>query len=70
MKKTKSETLDRRAFLKVSAAAGSGAVAVALLPGAAVAEDEGSGTGCDKNDKKKGYRISQHVLDYYKTAKV
>lgn len=68
MKKTESKAASRRAFLKASAAAGSVAAASALLPGMAVAESDEQTTTCD--GKKKGYQVSQHVLDYYRTAKV
>lgn len=68
MKKTKTETVNRRAFLKASAAAGSGAVAAALLPATAVSGADEQSTTCD--GKAKGYQLSQHVADYYRAAKV
>ncbi len=55
----------RRRFINGAAAAGLGTFAVASLPMstvAATAQDSG------KEDAGKGYRLSQHVLDYYKST--
>ena len=68
MKKTKPENVTRRAFLKTGAVVGSGAALATLLPGSAAADNDESTTPCD--GKQKGYRLSQHVADYYKAAKV
>lgn len=65
--KKKMNDLDnkRRAFVKNSALTGAGIVAGSVLPGAAianVAEDKA------EDSKQKGYQLTQHVLDYYKSA--
>jgi anaerobic selenocysteine-containing dehydrogenase len=57
----------RREFLKTGAAIGAGAAASALLPWPAAAEVEASQ---ESAGKKKGYQLTQHVLDYYKSAKL
>jgi hypothetical protein len=58
----------RRAFLKTGAAIGAGAAASTLLPvTAAAGVAEGQETVAEK---PKGYQLSQHVLDYYRTAKL
>ena len=67
MKKHDSEN-SRREFLKTGAAIGAGAAASVLLPGTAAAE-----AGDDRETvgrKQKGYQLTRHVLDYYKTAKL
>jgi hypothetical protein len=55
----------RRTFIKNSTLVGAGVVATAVLPGAANA-----GTTIDKPDdkKQKGYQVTEHVLEYYKSA--
>ena len=57
----------RRELLKTGAAIGAGAAAFALLPGTAVAEVDASQEAAGK---KTGYQLTQHVLDYYKSAKL
>jgi len=55
----------RRKFINGAAAAGLGTIAAASLPMstlAAPAQDPG------KESAGKGYRLSQHVLDYYKST--
>ena len=57
--------LKRREFLRGSAAAGVGVAAAALLPGeasAGAAEPEGSAS------ESRGYRLTEHVMAYYKSA--
>ncbi len=68
MKHDEAETSSRREFLKTSAVAGTGAAVAALLPGAAAAVVEAESVPAPA--KKKGYQQTQHVLDYYKTAKL
>lgn len=62
------ETRDegRRAFLKSGAAAGAAAVATTLLPGGVLAATDKEPAGSPP--QKKGYQLSQHVIDYYKSA--
>lgn len=55
----------KRDFIKKSAFAGAGVVATAVVSGEAVAtvSEETEQTG-----KNKGYRLTAHVLEYYKSA--
>jgi anaerobic selenocysteine-containing dehydrogenase len=67
MKEQDSRSSSRREFLKTGAAVGAGAAASTLLPGvAAAAEVEAPAP----TEAKKGYQLTQHVLDYYRTAKL
>ncbi len=55
----------RRKFINGAAAAGLGTFAAASLPMSTIAapvQDPG------KENAGKGYRLSQHVLDYYKST--
>jgi hypothetical protein len=56
----------RREFLKAGAAVGAGAAASALLPGVAAAAEVETP---NPTEGKKGYQLTQHVLDYYRSAK-
>ena len=66
MKQEKPQTsLSRRKFLR-NAAIGSGVAAASVTaPGIATAEPTGD-AGEDRPDE--GYRLTQHILDYYKSA--
>ncbi len=57
----------RREFIKKSAIVGAGVTATAVASTSAIA-DVGA-TGADKPEQK-GYQLSQHVLDYYKSADI
>lgn len=57
---------DRRKFLKGVAAAG-GAATVALAAGSAEAGEVSAG---ETDAQARGYRLTQHIEDYYKTAKM
>jgi hypothetical protein len=60
-----SQNGSRRDFMKKATVAGAGITAAAVLPGAvhaAVSEDQ----SLDK--KQQGYQLTQHVIDYYKSA--
>ena len=57
----------RRDFLKASAALGASAAAAALLPEAVDAAPE---TPAPAQPGQKGYEVTQHVLDYYRTARI
>ena len=67
MKHQNTDPEGRREFLKAGVVVGAGAAAAALLPGvgAAVAE-----APAEQQPEKKGYQASQHVLDYYRTARI
>ena len=66
MKKADDNKTDngRRKFLQSAAGAGVGVAVVASVPTAALAAE----TPEDKSPEAKGYRLTQHILDYYKTA--
>jgi len=64
MKKQVDQTdLERRQFLRGSAVAGAGMVAMTMLSKQAVAE-----APKENEEKPKGYRLTNHILAYYKTA--
>lgn len=56
----------RRAFLRGGAAVGAAAGLVATAP--AVASTPEEVTPVAETPKKKGYRLTKHVSDYYRTA--
>ena len=67
MKQNDKQTSEsRRAFLRGTVATGAGAAVAATVPGVAVAAT--SDTSPEPDTKQKGYRLTQHILDYYKTA--
>jgi hypothetical protein len=55
----------RRKFLRGTVTAGGTAAAVLVVPGAVQADAVSDKAVQDQND---GYRLSQHILDYYKGA--
>ncbi len=58
--------VSRRAFLRGTVATGAGAAVAATVPGVAVAS---TAEGHEEDSKRqKGYRLSQHIVDYYKTT--
>jgi hypothetical protein len=65
MKQERKQTHDkrRREFLQDSAAAGVGIAVAASLPGTVTAEESAGET----SPKGKGYRLTNHILEYYKT---
>lgn len=54
----------RRKFLRGSLMTGVGVAAAAALPNAVLAAESDS---VEKKEEQKGYRLTQHILDYYKT---
>ena len=58
---------ERREFIRGSLAAGIGAATVMAAPGVAVAS---AGTGDKERPEstQQGYRLSRHILEYYRTA--
>lgn len=67
MKRDDKQTkLSRRTFLQGTLATGAGAAMAAAVPGVAAADT--SEASIDSDAKQKGYRLTQHILDYYKTA--
>lgn len=67
MKDPKQPTSEsRRKFLRDAGVSGGLAAAAAAAPGVvAAAADEGND---GKDNTAKGYRLTQHILDYYKSA--
>ncbi len=67
MKQIKKHTnLSRRTFLRGRVLSSAGAAVATAVPGVAVA----SVTEADSEpeSRHKGYRLTQHIVDYYKTA--
>ena len=60
----------RRAFLRGSVGLGAGTAAVVLTAGTAAAAAVSNDTAitAEKAPGQKGYELTQHVADYYKTA--
>ena len=70
--KTERPKRDRRAFIKGAAAVG-GVTAVAVAGGAAVANvspDETPQAQAKASPEKKGYRETEHVRKYYRSAQL
>lgn len=71
MKKIKSESdgirLDstRREFIKKSTLVGVSVVASSVIPAAAIANVNDDQANANE---QKGYQLTQHVIDYYKSA--
>ena len=61
-----STDLKRRRFLFSLGAGGAAAAATAAMPGAGAAQVATT----DSDDTGSGYRETQHVRDYYRTAKL
>ena len=64
---TGAKNQQRRDFIKKSTIVGAGVAAGALTGTAAAADIESPG---DQKPGQKGYQLTQHVLDYYKSADV
>ena len=65
--KTQPKDQERREFIKKSTLVGAGVAATTLASTRAIAEV--SGETIEKPGQK-GYQLTQHVLDYYKSADV
>ncbi len=63
----KASNQHRRDFIKKSTIVGVGVAASAMTGTSAIAD---VGTSSSTNPEPKGYQLSQHVLDYYKSADV
>ena len=55
----------RRAFIGGAVTAGAGAALAAIVPAAMVSADV---EAADEKPADKGYQLTEHVLDYYKSA--
>ena len=62
----KQTNLSRRIFLRGTVLTSAGAAVATAVPGIAVAEV--AETGSEPAGQQKGYRLTQHIADYYKTA--
>lgn len=58
---------DRREFIKKSTLAGAGVAATTMVSTRAIAA---VGDESEPKPGQKGYQLSQHVLDYYKSADI
>lgn len=69
MKRDRNDSPDseRREFLRESLVAGVGAATVMAVPGAAMAAPDPVDKA-EPGSKQQGYRLSRHILDYYRTA--
>lgn len=65
MKKYAEAKISRRQFLNSGVALGATAVATVAIPNLALAAEE---LPVVKNNKDEGYRLTQHIADYYKSA--
>lgn len=57
----------RREFIKKSTLVGAGVAATALASTGAIADVGGE---IEQKPTQKGYQLTQHVLDYYKSADI
>ena len=62
----KQTNLSRRRFLRGTVLTGAGAAMATAVPGMAAAS--ATETMSEPDGKQKGYRLTQHIVDYYKTA--
>jgi len=71
VKKIKSESdgirldSERREFIKKSTLVGVSVIASSVIPAAAIASVNENQTNANE---QKGYQLTQHVIDYYKSA--
>jgi hypothetical protein len=63
MSKDHPESQSRRSFLRTTGAAGTAAAAAATVPGVALADTETA-----EPKKPEGYRLTKHILAYYRSA--
>jgi len=69
MKKYAKAKISRRSFLSGGAIIGAGALAAVAMPSVAAAvEHQEPAIGNKDNKKEDGYRLTQHIADYYKSA--
>jgi vacuolar-type H+-ATPase catalytic subunit A/Vma1 len=66
-KKTQLKNQERRAFIKKSTLVGAGVAASTLASAEAIAQISGEPA---EQPSQKGYQLTQHVLDYYKSADI
>lgn len=66
-KKSQLRDQERREFIKKSTLIGAGVAATTMASTQVIAEVSGDPA---KRPSQKGYQLTQHVLDYYKSADV
>ena len=66
MKKYAEAKISRRQFISSGIILGGGAIAAVALPNTAVAAQEIP--EAENTKKEEGYRLTQHIADYYKSA--
>lgn len=64
------ETLARRTWLGGAATAGAAAVAVTLLPSAPEPTAQTAAPTADPTADASGYRLTEHVKQYYASARI
>ncbi len=67
-RKSRTNTEDRREFLKQMAVAGGATAAVALTAGAVAAEPEPAAVAA--KEEPRGYHETPHIRTYYRTARL
>ncbi len=70
MNDPKSDRLSRRRLFAGAGTAGALAAAAVALPALKPAQDTAVATPKAAPEKGGGYRVTQHVLDYYQTTRV
>ena len=65
MKEKQQVSQSRRKFLRDAGVSGGVAAIAVTGPGAVLAETAGDQT---EPEKREGYRLTKHILDYYKSA--
>ncbi len=69
MKKYAEAKISRRQFISSGIVLGAGAITAVALPNAALAANAAQELPEAENTKKEeGYRLTQHIADYYKSA--
>ena len=65
--KNQPEDTERREFIKKSTLAGAGVAVATMASTSAIA---GTGSETAEQPEQKGYQLTSHVLDYYKSADI
>ena len=66
-KKNQLKDQERREFIKKSTLIGAGVAATTMASTQAIAEVSGDSA---EQPRQKGYQLTQHVIDYYKSADI
>ena len=68
MRKILKTSMMRRVFLRNAVRAGAAAAVSGAAVSSVIASDDEPTTTKPQKTESKGYQVSQHVLDYYRTA--